>query len=339
MVKHADVLVVGQGLAGTMLGWAFERAGISFTIAELSPPHAVSLVAGGMVNPVTGRRMVASWRAAEVMPVAMETYRELADKLGAQIWRDLRIRRLFADDQERDLHVARQSTGSLTSFITSADNAGCWIEPAGQVNLHVLLATSAAWWRRTNRLREGSVQLLAEVDHYALVIDCRGQSTTDDGVWRSIPWEYSKGELIEIEVEGLDPGLVLNRRHWVLPLSSNRALVGATHSAGRRDANCSTEARLALEESARALLGRAFKVREQRAGVRVTLSDKLPVIGRHPDHPRIGVINALGAKGAYFAPHLAQQWVGHLHSGTSFDPAIDVTRFLRGGTRPPVAFV
>ncbi|MDB6128241.1 MAG: hypothetical protein JWM35_2137, partial [Verrucomicrobia bacterium] len=30
---RAEILIVGQGLAGTMLGWEFERAGIPFAIA------------------------------------------------------------------------------------------------------------------------------------------------------------------------------------------------------------------------------------------------------------------------------------------------------------------
>jgi len=66
----------------------------------------------------------------------------------------------------------------------------------------------------------------------------------------------------------------------------------------------------------------------QRAGVRVTLPDKLPVAGRHPEDPRLGIVNGLGAKGALFAPWLARQWSGHLARGAAFDGAIEVRRFF-----------
>ena len=58
----ADFLIVGQGLAGTLLAWEFERAGFSFAIADAGHGRAASGVAAGIINPITGRRLVKSWR-------------------------------------------------------------------------------------------------------------------------------------------------------------------------------------------------------------------------------------------------------------------------------------
>jgi glycine oxidase len=323
-----DVLIVGQGLAGTMLAWELERAGIAFTIAELSPPAATSAIAAGMLNPITGRRLDKNWRADSLMPLAKKTYEKLAEIIGTPMWRELRVRRFFANVAERELFAAKRVDGALEPFIGESDDDGFWIRSAAQVNLPVLLAASAAWWRRTGRLREGPAQLSAEVEHYGMVIDCRGIAATDDVLWQQVPWEYSKGELLEIMVDGLAPDVVLHRGHWVLPLREGRALVGATHEPDVRDLSLSGSARIALETSAREILRRDFLVRSQWAGVRVNLPDKLPVIGRHPDKPKIGIMNGLGAKGAWFTPCLAQQWADHLQSGTTFDAAVDLRRFV-----------
>jgi glycine/D-amino acid oxidase-like deaminating enzyme len=328
VAKPSDVLIVGQGLAGTLLGWALERAGISFTMAELSPPNSVSAIAAGILNPITGRRLVKSWRAETLIPLARETYCTLGEAIGSSLWRDLRIRRLFEPHVDRERFEAKRLDGTLEPFADEGDAEGFWIQPAGHVNLPMLLATSVAWWRRTGRLREGPVQLAAELDHYGVVIDCRGIAGTDDPLWQFVPWEHSKGELLEIEVEGLEPNVVLNRGHWVLPTQNGRALVGATNEPGRRDGDPTEQARMALEASARAIIGRPFNVRSHAAGIRVNLPDKLPVVGRHPQQPRVGLVNALGAKGAMLAPFLAQQWVNHLASGAPFDPEIELGRFL-----------
>jgi glycine oxidase len=73
----------------------------------------------------------------------------------------------------------------------------------------------------------------------------------------------------------------------------------------------------------------AFRVVAQRAGIRVNLPDKRPVAGRHPEHPRLGLINGLGAKGALWAPLLAQQWMANVTTGAPFSAEIDVGRFAK----------
>jgi glycine/D-amino acid oxidase-like deaminating enzyme len=164
-----------------------------------------------------------------------------------------------------------------------------------------------------------------------LVIDCTGVAAAEREEFRFVPWEFSKGEVLAIAVDGLVPDVVLNRRHWLTPVGEGRAWVGATQAPGERDGRPSAAARDTLERSARALLGeRPFAVTGQRAGVRVNLPDKRPVAGRHPERERIGLINGLGSKGGLWAPWLARQWVEHLVAGKPFDPEIDLHRFARG---------
>jgi glycine/D-amino acid oxidase-like deaminating enzyme len=128
-------------------------------------------------------------------------------------------------------------------------------------------------------------------------------------------------------VAGLDPDVILNRGHWVLPVGSGAARVGATHEPGNLAVTPTAAARAALEGSAAALLQRQFAVTGHEAGVRVNLPDRHPLAGRHPANPRLGRINGLGAKGALLAPMLARQWVQHLTEGVPFDPDVTETRF------------
>ena len=138
-----------------------------------------------------------------------------------------------------------------------------------------------------------------------------------------------KGEILTIKVEGLDPGVILNRGHWILPIEAGFAKVGATHEPGVTSEEPTATARTTLEASARAILQRSFDVTGHEAGVRVNLPDRRPVAGRHPANPRLGLFNGLGAKGALWAPMLARQWVNHLKEGVRFDPEVDVARFAR----------
>lgn len=325
-----DILILGQGLAGTWLAWELERAGIPFAMLDAGDATAASRVGAGIINPITGRRLVKSWRVETLLPAARAAYRELEAALGLTVWHDMRVRREFADEIERRTFQQKQARAELAPFAGGADDAGFWIEGAAWVECGALLDATRARWRAQGRLTTAASDVVADPGRHDLVVDCTGLAGARATLFNFVPWEFSKGEMLEIAIAGLASDTVLNRRHWVLPVGPTAAWVGATHEPGVCDPTISLAARTVLEASAQGLLGRPFRVTGQRAGIRVNLPDRLPVAGRHPDSPRCGVINGLGAKGALLAPMLARQWVNHLTEGVPLDLAVDVARFRRG---------
>lgn len=327
MATRPDILIVGQGIAGTLLAWELECAGFAFAIADAGPAASASCAGAGIVNPITGRRLVKSWRVDTLLPAARSLYRALEAELNVSLWRDLRIRRLFADERERRVFFEKQREAALAPFASEADEAGFWIEGGGRVDLPALLAAARQRWRAQGRLREMKAEPIAETAAHALVVDCSGADSARSGRFGFVPWEFSRGELIEIQVSGLQPDVVLNRRQWVLPVTGTTAWVGATHEPGVVAPETTAAGRALLEQSARGLVGHPFAITGGRAGVRVNLPDKRPVAGRHPDRPSLGTINGLAAKGTLLAPLLARQWAGHLQQARAFDPEIAVERF------------
>src|SRR5687768_11683343 len=117
---RADILILGQGLAGTLLAWEFERAGISFAVVDAGHAQAASRVAAGIINPITGRRLVKSWRVDEWLPAARTAYREIERALGVPIWQEMRIRRFFADERERRVANEKFERGELSPYVDAA---------------------------------------------------------------------------------------------------------------------------------------------------------------------------------------------------------------------------
>jgi glycine oxidase len=324
-----EILIIGQGLAGTLLAWECERAGIPFAIADRGHGSAATAVAAGLINPVTGQRLVKSWRVETLLPAARATYRELESALRVPLWTNLRVRREFADDRERRIFAQKRATGELAPFVSAdaPDATGFWIEGAARIDLSRLLTTAREHWKAHGVLRESDTEATAELARHEWVIDCTGLGAARSEIFGFIPWKFSKGEALEIQVEGLAPDLAWKGRHAVVPLAADRAWVGATHEPQRIDLEPTAAARDVLEANARVLLSRPFVVVAQRVGMRVNVPDQRPVAGLHPDQPRLGLINALGAKGALLAPWLARQWVNHLSTGAGFDSEVSPTRF------------
>lgn len=315
----APILIVGQGLAGTVLGLELERAGLSFVIADPGHAHTASHAAAGIINPITGRRLVKTPRIEELFTLARTTYQAIERQLGIPLWRELRMRRLFQDARERRIFAEKQASGDLAPFAGEADVAGFWIAPVARVDVPALLAATRARWLEAGSLREQTVDWARLDPTFTLVIDCTGAAARH-GPFALMNFTWSKGETLQIDALHLDPEVIVNRGHWLLPLSAGTAWVGATHEPGVDSAKPTAAACETLLGAAIALTGGPVSLRAQFAGVRLTTADKLPVAGRHPANPRLGICSALGARGTLFAPWLAQQWGEHLGAGRAFTP-------------------
>ena len=71
-MKKVECVVVGQGVCGTFLTWYLKKAGMSFIVIDNNDPASSSRVAAGVINPVTGRRIVKTWMINELMPFVQQ---------------------------------------------------------------------------------------------------------------------------------------------------------------------------------------------------------------------------------------------------------------------------
>ncbi|MEY3774792.1 MAG: hypothetical protein RLZZ129_1572, partial [Verrucomicrobiota bacterium] len=307
------------------LGFAREAAGLAIRIVDAGHAGAASRAAAGIINPVAGRRFVQTPQIDLLLPLARSSYARLEQILGVPLWREMRVRRWFRDEGEIHRLAAKLAAGELAPYVTAADAAGCWIEPAARVDVPALLAAARARWLDAGVLRETTVDWARLDPAHGLVIDCTGAAARR-GPFADMEFAWSKGETLQVAVPGLDPDVILNRGHWLLPLANGTAWVGATHEPGLDEANPTAAARAQLLDAAAGLANTPVSLRAHFAGVRLTMRDKLPVAGRHPGDPRRGICAALGGRGALFAPWLAWQWVEHLRYGREFDPEIAVAR-------------
>jgi hypothetical protein len=72
---------VGQGLCGTWLSYFLEQEKRDFIILDPGNLPNASRQAGGLINPVTGRRLVTTWLIDELLPFAHTQYTRLSQLL------------------------------------------------------------------------------------------------------------------------------------------------------------------------------------------------------------------------------------------------------------------
>ena len=101
MKKKIDFIIVGQGLAGTLLAHDLIELNKSVAIIDKNLSASASRVAAGLINPVGMKRCIPSNKAHIYLPIAIKRYQELERKLNTHFFRLKPILRLFANDQAK----------------------------------------------------------------------------------------------------------------------------------------------------------------------------------------------------------------------------------------------
>ena len=76
-----DYIIIGQGICGTWLSYYLQKEGRSVLVIDNALPGTASHIASGIINPVTGRRVVATWMIDELLPFVWEAYSEIGNFL------------------------------------------------------------------------------------------------------------------------------------------------------------------------------------------------------------------------------------------------------------------
>jgi len=79
-MQKRDILIVGQGLAGSLLALELEKREKNVMILDNNPIVSSSKVAAGLYNPITGRKMAKTWLADELFPNLSKYYQDLEKK-------------------------------------------------------------------------------------------------------------------------------------------------------------------------------------------------------------------------------------------------------------------
>ena len=341
------ILIIGQGIAGTLLAWALRRRGVQVTIADGDLPGSASAVAAGIINPVTGKRFVKSWRFDDFFPVARATYQALQAELGVAIWHEQPILRLLATAEEANDWSLRCAQPEYADFLQELPDGGDWkafvppgfrfglIRQAARVTFAPLLSAFRAQVKREGCFLEKNIDyqdVAPLATAYDRVIYCDGYRGASHPLWSFLPWRPAKGEALllrfheDLPAAGLHE--MLKKTTLLVPLGEGLFWAGASYQWYYPDLAPSDGERNLLLQNLRTMLAVPFEVVDHVAGVRPTVKDRRPFLGWHPEQPDIGIFNGLGTKGALLAPYWAEHFAQHILEGMPLDEEVDVQRVL-----------
>lgn len=349
-----DYLIVGGGLAGMAMAETLREAGRSFRLFDNRSQRA-SRVAGGLYNPVVLKRLNLCWQGGELMAHSIPLYTKLEARLGIRVDAKLPVMRRFASAGEQNAWFEAADKPGLAEFleprIIPNENPALdapfgfgRVKHTGKVDTAALLEAYSRNLHLEGLLASESFEHEAVevqptgVSYKGLqargVIFCEGYGMLQNPFFSDLPLQGTKGELLTIRAPQLHEEAVIKSGAFIIPLGGDRYRVGATYAWNDYSQDTTAKARETLLERLDTFIRCPYEVEAQQAGIRPTVPDRRPLVGRHPEYPNLYLVNGLGSRGVLIAPYAASCLWAFISEGRPLPPDMDIERYYRKARRP-----
>ncbi|MBU0468451.1 MAG: FAD-binding oxidoreductase [Candidatus Omnitrophica bacterium] len=350
MIK--DYLIVGQGLAGSFLSWNLLKRNKSIIIVDQNHKNCSSLAAAGMINPITGKRLVLSQRCEELLPYAKEVYHELERHFKKKFFESKDIIRLFNSEQELDEWEKKSQQTHLKKYYGKKQDPGTYedslndekgsfvIQQGGYCRKLDLLNCFTDYFKINNllvserfdyddlKIKEDFVEWKGE--SFGCVVFCEGYQAQDNPWFSWLPYNHAKGEILTVSnKDSFLPDAVISCGKWCIPIGDGKYTVGSTYSWDKFDCKATDEAKEEILREIGVFIKASFEVAEHMAGVRPIMKDLNPAMGRHPEFNSVAIFNGLASKGLILGPFYSNQMAEYLVGVQSLEKEVSIDRFIK----------
>lgn len=344
-----DYLIVGLGLAGTAFCEQLEKREKTYAVIS-DDSQTSSIVAGGLYNPVILKRFTMAWNADVQMKLALPFYASLEKKFGVQLDHKLPVLRRFASVEEQNQWFEASDKLGLSAYlapeICANENASIdapygygEVLHTGRIDTALFISSYKKYLLESDKLLQEtfdysalhieSEQLKYKTFKAKHIIFAEGFGMHHNPFFNYLPLTSTKGEYLTIKAPDLKEPKAVKSSIFVIPWGNNLYRVGATYK-WKDTTNLPTEAsKSELLTKLDKLLKCDYEVVDQLAGIRPTVTDRRPLVGQHPIHKNMFVLNGFGSRGVLIAPFASKELFNYVENKDAIHSEMDIARFTK----------
>jgi glycine/D-amino acid oxidase-like deaminating enzyme len=343
---RVDYILVGQGLVGSAVALQLLKRNKKILVIDRPLANSSSRIAVGLFNPITGRNLVKTWMADQLFPY-LHTFYQAAEKLTQnRFLYPLPLYRPFGSIEEQNEWMAKSADpvydGYVENIFTKPTRAAVSDNYGGLLLKQCGYLDTIQYIESVRKLIETKGILLDEVfkdeeltvwdkgvkykDYEAShVIFCQG---IESNVWfKWVPVVPLKGETIRVQSDHSE-NIIINRGVYAVPANQNGMWrVGATYALTDKVQGITDAARVELTSKMNELVKFPFTVVGQEWGIRPTTHDRRPILGSHPEHKVLHILNGMGPKGVSLAPYFSEILIQSIENQQSLNKDVDIERY------------
>jgi glycine/D-amino acid oxidase-like deaminating enzyme len=344
-----DYLVIGLGLAGISFCEKLSKEEKSFIVIDDNSQRA-SIVAGGLYNPVILKRFSLAWRADKQLEEAIPFYQGLEEKLEVKLDYKVPVLRIFASIEEQNLWFEAADRLELQEFLSTdlvtnqnpnlrAPYGFGKVLSTGRVHTSRLVESYAAHLKKRQSFRQETfsfkdLEIHKDFFRYKDIkaknlVYTLGFGLKENPFFNYLPLNGTKGELLTIKAPELEEASVIKSSVFIIPIGNDQYRIGATYKWKDKVNMPTPEAKQELLEKLDTFVDCPYEVERHVAGIRPTVADRRPLVGRHPEYKNMYVLNGLGSRGVLIAPYAAHRLFDFIEKQQPFDKEMDISRFAK----------
>ena len=341
-------LIVGQGLAGTMLAFSLLEKGEGVLVADDYAHASASQVAAGMWNPVTFKRLAASWLAKEMLEEMNATFLQLENKLQANFFHQLPVARIFNSIQDANFWDEKSDHPEVGRYLSARSNnsvqenfdapfGNSEVNECGWLNVPLFREAAKNYFIQqgifsSEAVKESEVEFheqgaLWKNMEFDKIILCTGIGVNQWEGLKELDLIPNHGQVLDLHIEGLELDAIANFGQFLLPYGNGKFRLGATYDWNEVPDVPTDEARELLLSELNLRMNKEVVIESQKTGYRPTTRDRRPILGFAKGNETLGVFGGLGSKGVLLAPFFAKLFTSVLTEGIAIPKEVNTTRF------------
>lgn len=343
-----DYIVVGLGLSGTAFCETLRQHNKSFVVFD-DNSQTSSKVAGGLSNPVILKRFTLAWNSPVLIPIANSFYNAVGEVLQQKLISDLSVYRRFASIEEQNMWFEAADKQGLKDYLSPVlvRNKNVSLKApfdfgnvmhAKRLDTLLYLNSYVEFLQRTNSLVSESFSHkdLEDMKTHVVykgfeakrIIFAEGFGLKQNPFFNYLPMQGSKGEYLIIRAANLKEENAIKSSLFVIPMGDNLYKVGANYDRDTASILPTKKAKIELLRKLDDVLDCSYEVVGHEAGIRPTVKDRKPLVGQHPIHENLFVLNGYGSHGVMIAPWAALQLFEYIEQGIALSSEINCSRYI-----------
>jgi len=342
-----DYIIIGIGIAGISFCEQLKANNKSFIVFDNNVQSA-SMASSGLYNPIILKRFTAPWRHEKQLQLAHTFYSKIERTLKISFDHKKPIYRLFNSlEEQNNWFVASEkpllskflSSNLITDeypFINAPFNFGEVLH-TGHIDMKRLIASYKSDLASKdiffNTIFDYNACDISDKNIYynnikaKHIVFAEGCGIKNNPYFNTLPLKPLKGETLTIYAPDLNINFILKSGIFFIPTSNNNYIVGATYERENLNPSPSEKGREILLQKIKKTITCDFQIIDQSAGLRPTVFDRKPLVGRHHKHKNMYLINGLGSRGIMTGPYAAKQLYNYIEHDIDLEREIDVMRW------------
>jgi glycine oxidase len=346
-----DYFIVGLGLAGTAFTEVAWQNGKSFFTFD-NFQKSSSEVAGGVVNPIVLKRFTLVWQAHTQMNLLQEFYQRLEERFQTKFLHPINTYRKLASVEEQNNWTSVSERPLLKDIMNSeivfkdyksveAPFGFGEVKNTGYLNTALFLSVYKNFLQKERLVSEEQFdysQLVVANDYVEYkgrkarnIIFSEGFGMNNNPYFNYLPLDGAKGEVLTIKANQLDLDVLLKAGRFILPIGNDLYKVGATYEWEDKTDIPTEKGKEELLTDLKEIINCDFEIVDHQAGIRPTVKDRRPLVGKHKSFHNLFVLNGLGTRGVMLAPYLAQKLFDFIEFDLPLEREINIDRIKEKG--------